>query len=484
MPDLKEPDLKEPDLKEPDLKEPDLKEPGLRDDVYDRYRQWAATSARLIEEAREVFPGGDTRMSAHFAPFPLFIERAEGARLYDADGHEIVDFMNNFTSLIHGHADPMVVTAVQEQVARGSAYAAPTRSQIALAKLLCERVPGVDQLRFTSSGTEATLMALRCARAHTGRQKIMKMEGGYHGSYELAEVSLVPRPDRCGPLEAPNPVPVDASIPDSVLNDTVVCPYNQPEIAERLIARHARELAAVIVEPALGSMGMIPATREFLDTVRRATQAHDIVLVFDEVITLRAGYGGVQAQCGITPDLTAMGKIIGGGLPIGAIGGRRELMRRFHPDEPEPVMHASTFSGNPISMAAGHAAMIQLEPQTLEGLAALGERFRAGAGETFRRNGLRGQATGLASLCNLHLTDGPLNDARDSLAGMMAGGPVNRALHLAMLQRGVASASRLMYCLSTPMTNAEVDFALDALDDALRALRPAIERERPALLLP
>lgn len=456
---------------------------SLRDEVYTAYRDWSSASAALIEEAREVFPGGDTRMSAHFAPYPLFIERAEGPWLHDADGHRLLDFMNNFTSLIHGHANPDVVQAVQQQVALGSAYAAPTRSQVALGRLIVERVPSVEQLRFTSSGTEATLMALRCARAFSGRQKIMKMEGGYHGSFELAEVSLVPRPDRCGPLDAPHPVPVDRSIPDSALADTVVCPYNQPEIAHRLIERHAGELAAVIVEPALGSMGMVPATEAFLRALREATAAHDVLLIFDEVITLRAGYGGAQGELGITPDLTAMGKIIGGGLPIGAVGGRRELMRMFHPDEAEPVMHASTFSGNPLSMAAGHAAMAQLDPQTLERLAVLGERFREGVGRVFRENGLRGQATGLASLSNVHWTDAPLNDARDTLAAMAAAGPLPRLLHLSMLRRGIASAGRLMYCLSTPMTAGEVDTALDALDDALRELRPGIERERPELLL-
>ncbi len=456
---------------------------SLRDEVYTAYRDWSSASAALIEEAREVFPGGDTRMSAHFAPYPLFIERAEGPWLHDADGHRLLDFMNNFTSLIHGHANPDVVQAVQQQVALGSAYAAPTRSQVALGRLIVERVPSVEQLRFTSSGTEATLMALRCARAFSGRQKIMKMEGGYHGSFELAEVSLVPRPDRCGPLDAPHPVPVDRSIPDSVLADTVVCPYNQPDIARRLIEQHAGELAAVIVEPALGSMGMVPATEAFLRALRDATAAHEVLLIFDEVITLRAGYGGAQGVLSITPDLTAMGKIIGGGLPIGAVGGRRELMRMFHPDEAEPVMHASTFSGNPLSMAAGHAAMAQLDPQTLERLAVLGERFREGVGRVFRQNGLRGQATGLASLSNVHWTDAPLNDARDTLAAMAAAGPLPRLLHLSMLRRGIASAGRLMYCLSTPMTAGEVDTALDALDDALRELRPGIERERPELLL-
>lgn len=456
---------------------------GLRRNAFAAYEAWAPESGRLIEEARRYFPGGDTRMSAHFAPYPLFIESASGCRMRDADGHEIVDFMNNFTSLILGHANPAVVDAVSTQIATGSAYAAPTRNQLDLARLLTERVPSLEQLRFTSSGTEATLMTLRCARAVTGKQRIMKMEGGYHGSYELAEVSLAPVPGLCGPLESPNAVPIDASFPDSVLNDAVICPYNQPELARALIARHADELAAVIVEPILGSTGMIPATTEFLLALREACSAHGVVLIFDEVITLRLGDGGAQALHGITPDLTAMGKIIGGGLPIGAFGGREELMRVFHPDEARPVMHASTFSGNPVSMAAGAAAMGQLDPQRFEQLNGLGATLREGVDAAFRANGIRGQATGAGSLANLHLTDAPLRDARDSLAAATRAGSIVQAVHLGMLRRGIASAGRLMYCISTPMGAAEVELAVDALDDCLRELRPEIEREKPELLL-
>ena len=455
---------------------------GLRSNAFAAYQAWAPESGRLIEEARRYFPGGDTRMSAHFAPYPLFVDSASGCRMHDADGHEIVDFMNNFTSLILGHAHPAVVDAVSTQIAAGSAYAAPTRNQLELARLLTERVPSLQQLRFTSSGTEATLMTLRCARAATGKQRIMKMEGGYHGSYELAEVSLAPIPELCGPIEAPDPVAIDASFPDSALTDVVVCPYNQPELARDLIARHADELAAVIVEPMLGSMGMIPGTTEFLLALREACSAHNVVLIFDEVITLRLSDGGAQALHGITPDLTAMGKIIGGGLPIGAFGGSEALMRVFHPDEPRPVMHASTFSGNPVSMAAGAAAMSQLDPQRYEALNGLGAKLREGFDKAFRTNGIRGQATGAGSLANLQLTDAPLHDARESLAAATRAGSLVQALHLGMLRRGVASASRLMYCISAPMGAAEVDLAVDALDDCLRELRPEIEREKPELL--
>jgi glutamate-1-semialdehyde 2,1-aminomutase len=446
------------------------------------YTDWSKLSGELIEAARKVFPGGDTRMSAHYAPYPVFIERGEGCRLFDADGHELIDFMNNFTSLIHGHAHPAVVKAVIEQVQLGTAYAAPTRSQVELARLLCERVPSVEQLRFCSSGTEATLMTLRCARAFTGRQRVMKMEGGYHGSYELAEVSLVPLPGRCGPLEHPDPVPVDRSIPESALRDAVVAPYNEPELAVRLIDEHADELAAVIVEPILGSMGMVPATTEFLQALRDATARHGIVLVFDEVISLRLGDGGEQEVHGVTPDLTSMGKIIGGGLPIGAIGGRRDLLQIFNPDAPDPVFHASTFSGNALSMAAGLAALRAFTPDARARVSALGDRLREGFNRVFGNVGLRGQAMGKGSLVNLHLTDRTIRNARDSLAGMFEAGPIGRLLHLGMLRRGITSASRLMYCVSTPMTEEEVDTAVAALEDTLTELRPGIERERPALL--
>jgi glutamate-1-semialdehyde 2,1-aminomutase len=454
----------------------------LRTRIHQAYRAWSPESARLAEAACGVFPGGDTRMSAHYGPYPLAVEGALGCRLHDADGHRLLDFMNNFTSLALGHANPAVVEAVSEQMRRGSVYAAPTRSQVELGELLQQRIPSIEQLRFTSSGSEATLMTLRCARAVTGRSRIMKMEGGYHGSYELAEVSLVPLPGQAGPLDHPVPLPIDASIPPSVLAGVVPCPYNDPERAAALIERYAGELAAVIVEPVLGSLGMVPATGEFLRALREATERHGVLLIFDEVITLRLDPGGAQSVHDVTPDLTALGKIIGGGLPIGAFGGRAELMRVFHPDEPRPVMHASTFSGNPLSMAAGAAAMRQLDAATTDHLNRLGERLRAGFGRVFARRGVRGQATGAGSLANLHLCDEPLPDARAVVRGLAAAGPIPALLHLAMLQRGVASASRLMYCTSAAMTEADVDQAIAALDDALADLRPGLEAERPALL--
>lgn len=447
-----------------------------------KYRAFSPSSERLATRAKTVFPGGDTRSSAHYGPYPLVMESASGARMRDVDGNEVVDFMNNFTSLIHGHAFPDVVAAVQAQVAKGSAYAAPNEDQIALGELIVERVPSIEQLRFTSSGTEGTLMAIRCARAATGRQKIMKMEGGYHGSYELAEVSLVPFPDRRGPIEAPASLAVDDSFPDSVLGDTVICPFNQPDIARQLIDKYASDLAAVIVEPVLGSMGMLPADTEFLQTLREATAAHGIVLIFDEVITLRLSGGGAQATHGVIPDLTCMGKIIGGGLPVGGLGGKRELMQLFSPERDRPVMHASTFSGNALTMAAGLASMRSYTQADAERINKLGERLREGFNHAFEQSGIRARALGSGSLTNIHFTDATVNDARESIDAIAAAGHIPRLLHLGMIRHGVLSATRLMYCVSTAMSEVEVDFAVTALHETLQELRPYIEAERAGCL--
>lgn len=451
--------------------------------LVEKYQDWSSGSAEIMERSRKVFPGGDTRASAHFSPYPLVMERGEGCRLYDVDGHEFLDFMNNFTSLIHGHAHPATVKAITNQAPLGSAFAAPSRRQIELAELIVSRVPSIEQMRFCSSGSEATLMALRCSRAVTGRQKIMKMEGGYHGSYELAEVSLVPYPDLRGDIDHPNSTPVDKSFPDSVLNDTVVCPYNEPALARALINEHAGELAAVIVEPILGSMGMIPATTEFLQALRDETKRNGIVLIFDEVIALRQSSGGDQARHGVIPDLTCMGKIIGGGLPVGGIGGNKDLMQAFNPDADETVMHASTFSGNAMTMAAGLATLSDFDNEDARRINALGERLRNGFNGILNQHGIKGQATGSGSLSNILLSSEVIHDSRDAMQGMAAAGHIGALIHLGMLRNGVVSASRLMYCISTPMDDSHVDQAVTALNETLTELRPYIETERPGLLL-
>jgi len=451
--------------------------------LIEAYERHTPRSREIFEEARRYFPGGDTRASAHYAPYPAVIERGKGCRLWDADGHEYVDFMNNFTSLVHGHGHPGTVEAIREQAEIGTAYAALTPSQVELARAICERVASIEQLRFTSSGSEGTLMGIRAARAFTGRPRVMKMEGGYHGSYDLAEVSLVPLPEQCGPLDRPVSLPVDRSIAPSVLDDVVVAPFNDTDRTIALLEQHAHELACVIVEPVQGSMGMIAATREFLHALREATERLGVVFILDEVITLRLSRGGAQETLDVVPDLTAMGKIIGGGLPIGGIGGRRDIVQVFNPERRDSIMHASTFSGNPLSMVAGAATLDALDGAAYANLNALGERLRAGFNAAFAATGIRGQATGSGSLSQINLTDAALAGPREALAAMIGTGRVSQLIHLGLLRRGIFSAGRLMLCTSTPMGDAEVDAAIAALQETLVELRPVVEKEHPELLV-
>ncbi len=452
------------------------------DRLIEAYRDWTPASEKLMDGARRVMPGGDTRSSAHYRPYPAFMVRGEGCRLTDADGHEYVDFMNNFTSLIHGHGHAPTVAAVAEQMSLGSAYAAPTESQVELARMLCGRVASLEELRFCSSGTEGTAMCVRAARAWNGKPKVVKVEGGYHGSHDFGEISLVPTPGKSGPLEQPAALIPDRSFSDSSLADVIVTPFNEPEITRRQIEAQADEICALILEPMVGAMGMIPPEPGYLAELREITLENEIVLIFDEVVTLRVGVGGMQERSGVTPDLTAMGKIIGGGLPIGAFGGRRELVEQFNPERRDTVMHASTFSGNALTMAAGIAALRHYGPDEVDRINGLGERLRSGFNASFRQSGVRGQATGFGSLSLIHLCDRPIRNVRDSVQAMMESGRVSGLLHLGMLRRGVFGAGRLMYCISTPMGEPEVDLATAALTETLDELRSVIEEECPTLL--
>ncbi|GAB4337910.1 MAG: glutamate-1-semialdehyde 2,1-aminomutase [Candidatus Abyssubacteria bacterium] len=450
------------------------------DEIQQSYFAWSSKSQKLMERARRFMPGGDTRTTAHYLPYPVFMNRAQGCHIYDVDGHEYTDFMNNFTTLILGHAHPKVVEAVAKQAALGSAYAAPTESQFELAEIICTRAPSIEQLRFCSCGSEATMMAIRAARAFTGKQKIMKIEGGYNGNHDTGEISLIPI--ESGPFEEPTPLLPDKGVPLSALGDMVITPFNEPEITEKLIKKHKDELAALIMEPMMGALGMIAPKPGYLKEIRRITRENDVLLIFDEVITFRLSSGGMQQMFGVSPDLTAMGKIIGGGLPIGAFGGRREIMQQFSPETPNFMMHASTFSGNPLTMAAGIAALKELTPEVYERLNNLGDKLRNGFNTAFEEVGIRGQATGLGSLVNLHLTDKPISNARDSVMGFFQAGPIPMHLHLCMLQHGVFPASRQMYCISTPMTEKDINRTVDALTDTLQELKPIIEADYPHLL--
>ena len=423
------------------------------------YRARTTRSLQLHERALRHMPGGSTRTTVHFSPHPLYLERGEGARVVDVDGTERLDFIQNYTALILGHAHPRVAAAIHERADHGTAFAATNPFEVELAAELADRVPSLERVRFLSSGTEATMFAMRLARAYTGRTAIARVEGGYHGTHDVAEVSAHPDVSLAGPAHAPVPVADSPGTPPWALEHTVVLPFNDPDAAEAILRRERDRLAGVIVEPVLGAGGMIPATPDYLKRLREVTRELGLVLIFDEVISLRVGRGGAQERYGVTPDLTTMGKIIGGGLPVAAFGGSRAIMDLLDPDREGGLAQGGTYNGNPLGTAAGLAALRELTPPVYARLEALGDRLRDGLQRTLDRHDVAAQVTGVASLFQVHFTGEPVTDYRSAARGDRA---LGHAFFLEMLNRGILLAPRGAGAICTPMGDAEVDTFLDA----------------------
>ena len=429
-------------------------------------------SAALHDRAKSVMPGGNTRITVYMKPHPYYAASGAGCRLTDADGIERLDFTNNYNSLIHGHAHPAIVEAVQDQLTRGTAFPMATEAEIRLAELLCARIPSFEKVRFCNSGSEAVMFALKAARASTGRTKIAKCEGSYHGSYDFAEVSLDPTPATWGNAD-PKSVPYNDGTPQGVLDDVVVIPFNKAAEAERILRAHAGELACVVVDLMPNRGGLIPVTRDFVDMLQRVRRDTGVLIVLDEVITLRLAYGGAQTLYDLKPDLTALGKIIGGGFPVGAVGGADTVMAVFDPTDGKPSLsHSGTFNANPITMVAGKAAMNLLTREEIARLGALGDRARDGIAAAMGEAGMPGQVTGLGSLFRIHVHDRPLSDYRSSL---MTQDEKDRlgAIVSYMRDNGVFVNERGVCSLSTPMVEADIDAFLDCFRAALTA-RPGV----------
>ncbi len=427
-------------------------------------------SAALYERAQNVMPGGNSRITVFMKPHPYYAAFGRGCRLTDVDGVERLDFTNNYNSLIHGHAHPTITAAVRDQLERGTAFPMATEAEIRLAELLCERVPSFEHIRFCNSGSEAVMFALKAARAHTGRTKIAKCEGSYHGSYDYAEVSLDPTPASWGNAD-PKSVAYAKGTPKSVLDDVVVIPFNKADEAERILRIHARELACVLVDLMPNRGGLIPVTPEFVEMLKRVRKDTGLLIVLDEVITLRLAYGGAQSLFGITPDLTALGKIIGGGFPVGAVAGSAEVMGVFDPRDGKPALsHSGTFNANPITMVAGDAAMRLLTQDEIDRLGALGDRARAGIADAMRETGMPGQITGFGSLFRIHVHNRPLSDYRSMLM-TQAEKDLLAAIVGYMRDNGLFVNERGVCSLSTPMGEAEIDSFLDCFMGAVAAVR-------------
>jgi len=389
-------------------------------------------SLRLHEARTRVMPGGNTRSVLHVPPFPLTIVRAEGARIWDADGHEYLDFLGEYTAGLYGHSHPAIVAAIEAALADGIVLGGPNRYELELAEAIQARFPSIELLRFCNSGTEANLMAVSLARAVTGREKVLVFAGGYHGG-------VLAFAHGGSPINAPF--------------DFVVGDYNDPGAA----ALVTDDVAAVLVEPMQGSGGVIPGDRAFLQALRDAATAHGALLIFDEVMTSRLSTGGLQQVLDITPDLTTLGKYIGGGLAFGAFGGRADLLGRFDPSRPDAFQHAGTFNNAVLTMAAGAAGLTRVyTADEVARLNALGDRLRD------RLNAIDAdfQATGYGSMVGLHFTRAPIRRSSDAPPAAEQ----RTLLHLHLLERGYSYARRGFVALSVPLGEDEVDGFAEAVE--------------------
>ena len=404
-------------------------------------------SMDMADRAAVVLPGGTTRTTTFFAPFPPVLAGGAGCEIVDLDGNRRVDYLNNYTSLILGHAHPKVLAEAMSVAGRGTAFSSPTEHEVRLAEVLVERVASVDQVRFTNSGTEATMAALRLARAFTGRPMVARFEGGYHGTHDY---SATPGP----------------GIPGRINHLVATLPFNDVSGCEARLSEIGDSLAAVIVEPVLGAGGVVAADQDFLHFLRGMTSRAGTLLVFDEIISFRLGYGGAQASYGVSPDLTTFGKIIGGGFPIGAFGGREDVMALLHPTDGS-IRWGGTFNGNPVSAAAGIETLEALTPAVIDELNQRGRRLTDRLNKVLEASPVPAQVTGVGSLFNIHATD---EEITDNHAVGRADPELMELLHLGLMNRGYFLAPRGMGCLSTAMTSADLDGLAESVEDLVATL--------------
>ncbi|MCG8632965.1 MAG: aspartate aminotransferase family protein [Desulfobacterales bacterium] len=418
------------------------------------------------ERLLNYIPGGATRSLSYFKPWPLHISHGRGAYVYTHEGHALLDVTNAYGALIHGHGDPDVSAAVCAGIERGSQYSTPTDGQYKLARLLCERVPGFDRVRFLNSGTEATMFAMRTARAFTGRDKILKMTGGFHGTHDSVAASTKKNV-------------ITAGIPGAMTRDILEVPFNDAAALENAVSANAGELAAVIMEPFLGAGGVVLPEEGYLKRVREVTRAHEVLLIFDEIFSFRVDQGGCQNLFGVTPDITTVGKVVGGGLPIGVLGGRADVMNIYcHENTKMPLYHSGTFNGYETVMQAGYAALSKFDAPATAAVNAMGDRLQSGLLDLFADTGLNIQSTQIGSLLNLHFVNEPVTTPEQVLGSEEE---LHALMHLSLLNKGVFSIPRGLFILSTAITETEIDGLLENIGIVLEELLPLIREKYPHL---
>jgi glutamate-1-semialdehyde 2,1-aminomutase len=428
-----------------------------------KYRDRTRRSLELLERTKPLIPTGHGGGMWYQLPYPVLLTRGKGARVWDVDGNEYVDLRIGDWVMIHGHANETIRDAIVAQLEKGVQFGCPDWDlSYRMASLLVERMPSIDRVRFLVSGTEANLLAMRLARAHTGRIKIAKAEGSYHGHADHTVVG--------SSTVGINPNRVPAGVAPTVPGELLEIPFNDPDGAEEILERAADEVAAVLIEPVQGAAGMIDASTEYLQRLRDVTARLGIVLIFDEVVTFPIAYGGAQAYHAITPDLTTMSKAIGGGLPMSAVGGRRGIMDLLDPElygGKAPVASVSTFGCNQASLAAGIAALELLTPEVHARVQAIGNRAREGIDELGRRHDVPLHSTGLGHLFGMHWAAERVCDYRTR---MQSDRQKIVNLHLALMNEGYYQMSLGYFLISTEITEADIGGFLGALERALHTL--------------
>ena len=436
--------------------------------IVDAYMEKFPASRERHEKLINYIPGGATRSLSYFKPYPIHIESGKAAFVFTHEGHKLLDVTNAYGAIVHGHGDPDIVKAVQEGITKGSQYSTPTDGQYKLAKLLCERIPGFERVRFVNSGTEATMFALRAARAYTNRDKIIKMSGGFHGTHDCVAASTKKNV-------------ITAGIPKGMTEDMIEVPFNDFQAIEKAVKENSDQLAAVIMEPFLGAGGIVLPAKGYLEHVRKVTQENNVLLIFDEIFSYRVNTGGCQKLYGVTPDLTTVGKVIGGGLPIGVFGGKEEIMNIFcHEKTAAPLYHSGTFNGYETLMQAGYAALSKYDEKAVAYINNLGDRLQKGLLQSFKENGLNIQSNHIGSLLNIHFVNEAITTSEQVLKSEEQ---LHTLMHLSMLNRGVFSIPRGLFILSCAMTEDDIYFLIEKIDETFKELLPLIQEKYKHLLL-
>ena len=415
------------------------------------------------ERGKPVMPGGVIKGAYYFSPHPIYMDRADGCYMWDLDGRKYVDFANHHTSTILGHNHPAVVEALQKELERGWALGAPTTLEAELAEEIVERIPSVDKVRYTNSATESSLHTARMVRALTGKPKIAKFEGAYHGSHDALEYSTAPALDDAGPPDAPMPVPSHQGMTEGSEEQVVILPYNQPETIELILREHKDELAAVYYD---GKPGMMDIPVEFTQFVREITRELGLYMVMDETVSFLAGPGGYQKEAGVDPDLTFFGKIVGGGLPAGAIGGKAEVMDLLDNTEgSRGVSQSGSFSGNSLTLGAALATLRALTPEVYAHIDSLRRRLHTGLEAASEKAGMPFHVLSAGTLVNAFPTDTPVRDHRSALK--VDNDLFDRILLSLTLKGNHMGRGSMSMVISQPMETEEIDGLTGAFEEVL-----------------